>query len=238
MSEEEDLVGELFGWVGTAISFYFYLAPVVPFMKVLREEISYKDSPGILLISSFLNCILWADYGLLLDRAQIYFANGIGGVITLVWITIFIIFFCGKRFILSLLANLGLMLIIAGIALLCFFIVPPEYTGDAAMVFNIVMYAAPGEKIVRVFKTGNYQLIPIFSSIGGFACSMSWFMYGVYLWDKNILIPNALGLFFAVLQLIAYIWFYCKDRNRRDSNNNEPGEMPNSSANEQNDLKE
>jgi hypothetical protein len=95
---DEDFVGNIFGWVGTVISMFFYIAPVVPFLKLIKGEISCKESPGILLICSFMNCILWGDYGLLLDRFLIYFANGIGGTITLIWIVIFIIHFVEKRF--------------------------------------------------------------------------------------------------------------------------------------------
>lgn len=212
MPQEDDLVGQIFGWVGTALSIFFLFAPAVPFRKLMKEEITYKDSPGLLLVFSFLNCILWADYGLINNKAQMYVANGVGGVITIVWITIYLIYFCGKRFILSFFANLGSMLIVSGITLLFFFIVPVKITGYIVMVFNILMYAAPGEKMVRVFKTGNYNLIPIVSSFSGLACSACWFIYGFYIMDWNVLIPNGLGLLFAVLQIIVYIYFAKKEK--------------------------
>ena len=47
--KEEDIVGVIFGWVGTAISTYFYLAPAVPFYQVLTNKLDYNDSPGVLL---------------------------------------------------------------------------------------------------------------------------------------------------------------------------------------------
>lgn len=224
MSEDTDIVGDIFGWVGMIISTYFYISPAVPFYKLIKEEINYKDSPGFLLLCSFLNCILWADYGLLLDRKQIYVANGLGGTITIIWITIFLIFLCGKKFSLSLGANLIFIAAIVGTALLFFFIVPVEVTGYIAMIFNILMYAAPGEKIFRVFKTGNYSLIPIFSSVGGFLCSLCWFMYGLYSSDRNVIIPNGLGLFFAILQIIIFIIFYTKSK---DSKNELNKKIPN-----------
>lgn len=211
-----DLIGDLFGWVGTAIATYFYISPVVPFVKVVKEEISYKDSPGILLICSFMNCILWADYGLILDRLQVYLANGIGGFITLMWITIFLIFVAQKNCFFGFILNLLLIAAICGIAFVFYYIVDVEITGKVAMGFNILMYAAPGEKIFRVFKSGNYNLIPIFSSVGGLTCSLCWMMYGLYLMDYNMIIPNALGLFFAILQVFIYIIFYCKAKKEED----------------------
>ena len=209
----EDKVGDIFGWVGTGISTFFYIAPVIPFIKLIKGEISYKESPGILLICSFMNCILWGDYGLLLDRFLIYFANGIGGVITLIWIVIFIIHYVEKRFAMALLYNLILIIAIVGIAMLFFFIVPYEITGKIAMVFNVLMYASPGEKMITVCKTGNYKLIPIWSTLGGTACSACWMIYGIYLVDWNQIIPNCLGVIFSIIQIIVFLFYKIKNGN-------------------------
>ena len=213
MTEEEDFVGNIFGWVGTGISMFFYIAPVVPFLKLIKGEISCKESPGILLICSFMNCILWGDYGLLLDRFLIYFANGIGGTITLIWIVIFIIHYVEKRFAMALLYNLILTISIVGIALLFFFIVPYQVTGKIAMVFNVLMYASPGEKMITVFRTGNYKLIPIWSTLGGTACSACWMIYGIYLVDWNQIIPNGLGVLFSIFQVIVFLFYKLKNGN-------------------------
>ena len=208
-----DTVGDIFGWVGTGISTFFYIAPVVPFLKLIKGEITCKESPGILLICSFMNCILWGDYGLLIDRFLIYFANGIGGVITLIWIVIFIIHFVDKKFGMALLYNLILIIAIVGIAMLFFFIVPYQVTGKIAMVFNVLMYASPGEKMFTVCKTGNYKLIPIWSTLGGTACSACWMIYGIYFVDWNQIIPNGLGVLFSILQIIVFLFYKIKNGN-------------------------
>ena len=207
-----DLVGDIFGWVGTVIAIYFYVAPVVPFIKVLKEELSYKDSPGILLICSFMNCILWSDYGLANNKFLVYFANGIGGTITLIWITIYLFFLAKKNIGLAILFNLCLIAGISGLLVLFFWVIELEITGYVAMVFNILMYAAPGEKIFKVITTKDYKLIPIFSTAGGFACSLCWFMYGFISADINLIIPNGLGLFFAILQIVVYLFYYIKSK--------------------------
>ena len=217
---ESDIVGKIFGWVGTIIATYFYLAPAVTFMQVLTGKLNYKDSPGVLLIMSFMNCILWADYGLVKNDFMVYFANGIGGTITLVWITIYLIFLGKKSIYLALGYNCGL---IAGIVLIMivFFILDYNITGYIAMIFNVLMYAAPGEKIYRVITTQDYKLIPIFSTIGGLACSLCWLMYGIYQNDWKLYVPNALGLLFAVLQVTVYLIYYLKNK---DKNQDFPGE--------------
>ena len=203
----EGIVGKIFGWAGTIIATYFYLAPVVPFMQVLTNKLNYKDSPGVLLIMSFMNCILWADYGLVKNDFMVYFANGIGGTITLVWITIYLIFLGKKNLLLAVGYNFGLIVVVV-LIMIIFFIIDYNITGYIAMIFNVLMYAAPGEKIYRVITTKDYKLIPIFSTMGGFACSLCWLMYGIYQQDWKLYVPNALGLAFAILQIVIYLIYY------------------------------
>ena len=210
------LFGEIFGWVGTGIAIYFYLAPAVPFIKLVNEHLKVNEVPGVLLICSFMNCILWADYGLLDDTFQVYLANGIGGAITLIWITIFLIYIGKQNLKIALLYIILLMICVGGISYVFYFIIDKDITGKVAMIFNILMYAAPGEKIFKVFKTKKYNLIPIFSTIGGFFCSLCWLIFGIYKGDINLIIPNGLGLFFSILQIVVYLIFYCKKRSEEN----------------------
>ena len=210
------LFGEIFGWVGTGIAIYFYLAPAVPFIKLVNDHLKVNEVPGILLICSFMNCILWADYGLLDDTFQVYLANGIGGAITLIWITIFLIYIGKQNLKIALLYIILLMICVGGISYVFYFLIDKDITGKVAMIFNILMYAAPGEKIFKVFKTKKYNLIPIFSTIGGFFCSLCWLAFGIYKGDINLIIPNGLGLFFSILQIVVYLIFYCKKRSEEN----------------------
>ena len=202
---EEDLGSVIFGWVGTAIATYFYIAPVVPFLKLIKGQITIKESPGVLLLCSFLNCILWSDYGLLTDQFSVYFANGLGGAITLIYITIFLIHLADGKLLLSCFYTTFLIACVVEIYFLCYYVVPSQVTGIIANIFNVLMYAAPGEKIYQVCKTNKYDLIPIFSTIGGLACSTSWMLYGFYQGDFLLVLPNLLGCISAIVQLVVYL---------------------------------
>ena len=217
--EKDKLIEAIFGWIGLAISTYFYLSPVVPFLKVLKGEIHYKDSPGLLLLCNIMNCILWIDYGLLKNSFQLYLTCAIGGTITLIWITIYLIFICKKNFALSLIINIVLLGVIIGISYLFYDILDLKITGYVALIFNILMLAAPGEKIYTVIKTGKYELIPIFSTIGTILCAACWFMFGVYQRDLNLIIPNGLGLLFGFFQLLIYCIF--KNKIKRELSQDE-----------------
>jgi hypothetical protein len=79
-----------------------------------------------------------------------------------------------------------------------------------AMVINVVMYAAPGEKLLTVIKTNNYKLLPIASSVAAFFNSLSWFMFGLLKGEVGIIVPNVLGMALAVMQLGVFWYAYVK----------------------------
>ena len=76
------------------------------------------------------------------------------------------------------------------------------------MIFNVAMYIAPGQKIIRVIKEKNYKLIPIRSTIVSILCSGSWLMYGIVINLFVLIVSNALELFFSILNTLAWIYFY------------------------------
>jgi solute carrier family 50 protein (sugar transporter) len=221
MSEEEDLTKDIFGWTGTVISFFFYIAPVVPYLKLIKGEKTLQESPGVLLICSLLNCILWSDYGLIGDKFQVYFANGIGACITLIFVSIYLIYLAKKNLLLSCVYITFLILCVIELYFICYYVISDEVTGIIANIFNVLMYAAPGEKMYTVCKTGNYQLIPIWSTIGALACSTSWMLYGFYLGDIMIIIPNVLGMISAVVQVAVFLVFKGKDKKKEINPNEE-----------------
>ena len=51
----------------------------------------------------------------------------------------------------------------------------------------------------------KYELIPIYSSIGGFLCSLCWLIFGFYQNDKNLIIPNSLGILFSAIQILIFL---------------------------------
>ena len=214
---KDDLGSTIFGWVGNALALYFYIAPIVPFVKVIKGEMTWKQSPGVLLLCSFLNCILWSDYGLITNQFLLYLANGLGGTITLIYITIFLIHVADRKVLLSLFYNFFLICCIVEIYFVFYYLVPSKVTGIIANVFNVLMYAAPGEKIYQICKGASYQLIPIWSTIGGTACSTSWMCYGIYQKDIYVVIPNALGVLASIVQIVIFVIYRRKQKNKAQS---------------------
>ena len=211
--------GDIMGWIGTCISIIFYIAPIIPISKLMKKKINIKEIPGPLLIMSFMNTILWAVYGLRDNKTQLYVCNFIGGVISAIFIIIYLIYLTKLNWILIAIYNLIFSNLIIEIFYIFYKIINENNTiGLIAMIVNILMYAAPGAKIYQVFKTGNYNLIPIFSSIIALLNSISWLTYGIYLKDINVILPNGAGVVLALIQIIVWNVFYNKNKNNNNSN--------------------
>lgn len=214
--------GDIMGWIGTCISIIFYIAPIIPISKLMKKKINIKEIPGPLLIMSFMNTILWAVYGLRDNKTQLYVCNFIGGVISAIFIIIYLIYLSKLNWILIAIYNLMFSNLIIEIFYIFYKIINKNNTiGLIAMFVNILMYAAPGAKIYQVFKTGNYNLIPIYSSIIALLNSICWLTYGIYLNDINVILPNGAGVVLALIQIIVWNVFYNKQKNNNNINDYE-----------------
>lgn len=209
----KEFIGALFGWIGNIFSVVFFSAPIFSIIDLVRGKISHTAIPALLYIFSILNCLLWTSYGILRSAPQMYVCNTIGASITFIWIVIYLIYCVQKKplyFVGALFVVVDLMF---QVVFFSFYIGQRSETlkkmiSYVAMVINIVMYAAPGEKMFTVYKTNNYQLLPVASSIAGFFCSMSWLIYGIIESEIGVIVPNLMGMLFAVMQLIVYCLAY------------------------------
>jgi len=141
---------EVFGWVGTSIALFFFISPVTLMWGLIKGTIKIDIIPWILLIANTGNCLLWAVYGFqqLDDKVQVWACNSIGSVINIIYLCIYFIHLVNKRVIQS----IGVVILTLGICALVFVLfflyVDFAIVGKVAMGFNIIMYAAPSQKIV------------------------------------------------------------------------------------------
>ncbi len=88
------------------------------------------------------------------------------------------------------------------------------------MIWNILMFAAPMQKLVEVFKNKDSSFIPIWVSLTMVLCSTVWIGYG-YFKNKDLflIIPNSIGLTICLVQVILYFVF--KQPNKENANSDE-----------------
>ena len=161
-----------------------------------------------MLFCQLMNRLLWCSVWILTKRL-IPFINAITGIfITTVFLILYIYLYYNRTIIKSFcrwLCLISFELLIVGGAVLY---KNEKVVSTLAMIFNVAMYIAPGQKILRVIKEKNYKLIPIRSTIVSILCSGSWLFYGITINLFAQILPNALGLFFSILNTLAWIYFY------------------------------
>lgn len=138
------------GWLGNALALFFFFSPAIKIWSLMKEKISHTEFSYFSLIANIMNCLLWFVYGFRRNTLEIWVCNGIGGVTNLIYLSVFWYFFCNKNTLNYSLYLLATFALIAGIfAGFNWGFSSYEVAGKTAMVFNVLMYAAPGQKLVK-----------------------------------------------------------------------------------------
>jgi uncharacterized protein with PQ loop repeat len=194
--------------LGTIFSVFLSFSPTVPFIQVFQRKEKIDILPEGMLLCQLLNRLLWCSVWVITKRIIPFINAFVGILITTTFLTLYLYLFFHRR-ILKALSKFFILLIFEFLIF-----TGAVFYGDVsvvsllAMIFNVAMYIAPGQKILRVIKEKNYKLIPIRSTIVSILCSGSWLIYGIVINLVTQIIPNALGLFFSIANTMAWIYFY------------------------------
>jgi uncharacterized protein with PQ loop repeat len=139
------------GMIGNAFALFFFFSPAILMFNLIKGKQEVKKIPVILFIATWFNCTLWFIYGYYLGKLPIMLCNGIGTGLSMIYISIWLFYFFEKEMvkIITIAANLAISF---GIFAAFFWFAGEEHnedvTGNVALVFNIIMYAAPGQNLV------------------------------------------------------------------------------------------
>lgn len=195
---------------GTVIGVIFSLSPIVSFIAVFKGKQSYTVIPELMFYINLINNEAWACYWYRNNNIPPIYNNVACSAISFVFSWLFLYFKSEG----STKAFLGYTFLLFDFILQAFFIFfqlisDIKIVSYVLIIINTLLYAAPGQKIIEVFRTGNYNLIPITSTICSSLCSFTWFLFGYLVKDTTCIIPNALGLVFAIIQTGTWFYFYC-----------------------------
>ncbi|XP_068653062.1 bidirectional sugar transporter SWEET1-like [Aristolochia californica] len=200
----------LFGIFGNATALFLFLSPVITFRRIIKSK-STEEFSGIPYVSTLLNCLLSAWYGLPFvspHNLLVSTINGTGAVIEFIYVVVFLIYargkVRGKIF--------GLLVIVlsvfAAVALISVLALHGQkrklFCGFAATIFSICMYASPLSIMRLVIRSKSVEYMPFFLSLFVFLCGTSWFIFGLLGSDPFIAVPNGFGCGLGALQLILY----------------------------------
>ena len=229
--------GTFLSVLGTVAAFGMFCSPIPTMRRILklRSVELYSEDPFLL---TMINCGAWTLYGLITpDRTAPLVTNLIG----LVFQTVYIIIFAlnnppnPSRFRVKVISTLSVLVVFTCFVL---FGLPsmwpavglspsddadhdfqPDQTSFIGIVsdgFNILMYFGPLTIVGTVLRTRSVKYMPLAITVGTFFCSCSWLAYGLYMKDIYVLIPNGLGVFLCVIQLMVLWHFWNTDESVSD----------------------
>lgn len=159
LSEEEcndPIYASIFGWAGVVIANFFFFSPLNLFIKLSKT--GEKDHiPVFMLFFNVFNTALWVIYGLCGGGTQPWVANSIGLTLSSVYV-IWYLLYCFNEGSKKAFAILGYLVMLGGVIFVALYghyndtIGHPimVWVGWIALVINTIMYAAPGQNLVRM----------------------------------------------------------------------------------------
>ncbi|KAH9294478.1 hypothetical protein KI387_040318, partial [Taxus chinensis] len=189
---------------------FLFLSPMITFWRIMKSK-STEQFSGVPYVSTLMNCLLSAWYGLPFvspHNLLVSTINGTGALIETVYVLLFLIYAPKK----TKAKIAGLFLLVVGafaiIALVSVLALHGHtrkiFCGFAATIFSICMYASPLSVMRLVIKTKSVEYMPFFLSLFVFLCGTSWFIYGLLGHDPFVAVPNGFGCGLGALQLVIY----------------------------------
>ncbi|KAH9332028.1 hypothetical protein KI387_004136, partial [Taxus chinensis] len=162
-----------------------FLVPLITFWKIKKKK-STEEFSGFPYISTLMNCLLSAWYGLPFvspNNILVSTVNGTGAAIEMCYVLVFLFYARDKKYRAKLFGLLVIVLtVFAIIVLVSLFALHGSgrklLCGLAAAIFSICMYASPLSIMRMVIKTKSVEYMPFFLSLFVFLCGTSWFVFG------------------------------------------------------------
>lgn len=152
----------LLGLFGNVLAIVFFLSPITIMRRLHKKELKPIDTPYILFLSSALNNILWVSYGILKtkDKFFIILCNGIGLPMNVIYYCLYLYYLKERKCTRSILLMLLWILFCGAFFSIFTFAIGIEAVSQySACFFNVILYGAPGQKIVKSL----FFLLKIFS---------------------------------------------------------------------------
>ncbi len=150
LTKEKSTFQVVVGVIANATALFFYFSPLLIVYNLIKGKIKANTVPYFLLICNVANTLLWFLYGLKKEDIQVWLINTVGGSANLVYLLIYWYYFVDKKCFNYLIYCIFTFIIFGGIFCLFYFAVNKTVTGTIAMCTNIIMFAAPGQRIVSI----------------------------------------------------------------------------------------
>ncbi|CDP13388.1 unnamed protein product [Coffea canephora] len=199
-----------FGVLGNLVSVIAYLGPLPTFYRIYREKstMGYEALPYVVALSS---AMLWMYYALLKPATLLISINSLGCIIETLYILFYILYASkqARKHTIKLVGMLNVGLICAIFVVANFALkevsVRIMVVGWICVAFSVSVFAAPLSIVFQVVRTRNAEFMPVALSATLTLSAVMWFFYGFLKADMCVTVPNIMGFFLGVLQMMLYV---------------------------------
>ncbi|KAJ7365894.1 hypothetical protein OS493_002620 [Desmophyllum pertusum] len=190
-------------WTATIATIGFFISGTITCNKMVKSG-STENVPLLPFVTTFLNCMMWASYGILKGDAALIPVNITGMFLQVLYILCFF-FYCKSKH-----KEFKSLLYAAFIAVVLYLYLMHYVTeetervarlGFACIVFTVAMQASPLAVVAKVVRTKSTESMPFIFSFMMVFVSFLWLCYGMAVEDINIQVPNASGVLLGLMQL-------------------------------------
>jgi solute carrier family 50 protein (sugar transporter) len=152
-------------------------------------------------------------YAIPQSLTQPFVVNAAGMALNIAWLVVFMIYSDTRlKLALKILAVIAVCGATEGIYLIMMANGSAQDTaasivGDIADVFNIGMYGSPLAAVGTVFATRSVETLPILMVSMTLVASALWGLYGKWIGDWHVGVPNDIGVLLAIVQIIVWLKF-------------------------------
>ncbi|KAM7269722.1 hypothetical protein ACFE04_025219 [Oxalis oulophora] len=197
-----------FGILGNIISFLVYLAPVTTFYRIYKKKATESFSSMPYLVALF-SSMLWLYYALVKGDFLLMTINSFGCVVETIYISMYLTYATKekRKYTLKMIVSMNFGLF--GFILLMVHHLAKgsqraSILGWICVAFSVCVFAAPLTIVAKVVRTKSVEFMPFTLSFFLTISAIMWFAYGLFLKDMCIALPNVVGFFLGMVQMILY----------------------------------
>lgn len=202
-------------WAATIATVGFFLSGIVTCQKIIRSG-STENVQLLPFVTTFLNCMMWASYGILKGDAALVPVNTIGMMTQVFYILCFFNYCKERGKEVKSVVYAAIIAFILYMYLMHFIeedVTRVAHLGLMCIVFTITMQASPLAVVAKVVRTKSTESMPFVFSFMMVLLSFLWLCYGTVVNDINIQVPNASGVLLGLLQLSLFCVYPSKPTN-------------------------
>ena len=201
----------IFSILGSIAAGMFFISPILMIIK-LHKTRKTEDVSEFVFILSAINCVSWT-----INFARIipldyppFLINALGLILNYTYYSIFSAYKYDSPS--KYIFIFGSALTLCGIGLVEYYLWENAINGWISMSFNILMYGSSLQKLVEVFHTKDYTLLPIVTSLVQIFCGCCWVIYGTIKRYIFVIVPNVMGIGFGLIGTAVYFYFAKEER--------------------------